>query len=72
MRLRQSVPLSLRADTAAGAQAIYWFAGNAFLGRAPVGESLSWLPGEPGHYLLRAVDDRGLADARELDVDLLP
>jgi penicillin-binding protein 1C len=72
LRLGGAAPLSLRADAAAGTQAIYWFAGNAYLGRAPFGQSLAWLPAGPGHYLLRAVDDRGAADTRELDVDLLP
>ncbi len=72
LRLKGSEPLSLRADAAAGTQTVYWFAGSAYLGRAPFGESLAWLPSEPGHYLLRAVDDRGAADTRELNVDLLP
>jgi penicillin-binding protein 1C len=65
-------PLSLRADAAAGTQAVYWFAGNAYLGRAPSGEGLAWLPAQPGRYSLRAVDDRGAADARDLVVDFVP
>jgi penicillin-binding protein 1C len=72
LRINQSAPLSLRADTAAGTQAVYWFAGNSYLGRAPFGESLAWLPPQAGRYALRAVDDRGLADTRELVVDFLP
>jgi penicillin-binding protein 1C len=65
-------PLSLRADAPSGTQAVYWFAGGAYLGRAPFGDSLAWLPSQPGRYLLRAVDDRGGADTRELVVDLVP
>ncbi|MEP6546844.1 MAG: penicillin-binding protein 1C [Gammaproteobacteria bacterium] len=72
VRINQSAPLSLRADAAAGTQALYWFAGNAYLGRAPFGESLAWLPPQAGRYSLRAVDDRGFADTRELVVDFLP
>jgi penicillin-binding protein 1C len=72
LRIGHSVPLSLRADAASGTQAVYWFAGGAYLGRAPFGDSLAWVPPQPGRYLLRAVDDRGGADTRELVVDLVP
>jgi penicillin-binding protein 1C len=72
LRTSGLAPLSLRADAAAGTQAVYWFAGNAYLGRAPSGEGLAWLPAQPGRYSLRAVDDRGAADARDLVVDFVP
>jgi penicillin-binding protein 1C len=72
LRIGRSVPLSLRADAASGTESMYWFAGSAYLGRAPFGESLAWLPAQPGRYLLRAVDDRGSADTRELVVDWVP
>jgi penicillin-binding protein 1C len=72
LRIGSWAPLSLRADAASGTQAVYWFAGSAYLGRAPFGDSLAWLPSQPGRYLLRAVDDRGAADTRELVVDLVP
>jgi penicillin-binding protein 1C len=72
LRIGQSAPLSLRADAGSGTQAVYWFAGNAYLGRAPFGEGLAWLPSRAGRYLLRAVDDRGIADTRELVVDFVP
>jgi penicillin-binding protein 1C len=72
MRISRPAPLLLRADAAAGTQAVYWFAGNSYLGRAPFGEGLAWLPPQAGRYSLRAIDDRGLADNRELIVDFLP
>jgi penicillin-binding protein 1C len=72
LRISRSEPLSLRADAATGTQAVYWFAGNAYLGRAPFGEGLAWLPAQAGHYALRAVDDLGRTDTRELAVDLVP
>jgi penicillin-binding protein 1C len=72
LRIGRPVPLSLRADAASGTESVYWFAGSAYLGRAPFGESLGWLPSQPGRYLLRAVDDRGSADTRELVVDWVP
>jgi len=72
LRIGHSEPLSLRADSTAGTRSVYWFAGNAYLGRAPFGDGLAWSPSQPGRYLLRAVDDRGGADTRELTVDLVP
>ncbi len=72
VRISKSAPLLLRADAAAGTESVYWFAGNAYLGRAPLGEGLAWLPPQAGRYSLRAVDDRGFADNRELVVDFLP
>jgi len=71
-RVNRLAPLSLRADAAAGTEAIYWFAGKVYLGRAPFGEGLAWVPPQPGQYSLRAVDDRGAADTRELVVELVP
>jgi len=64
--------LALRANIAARSQAIYWFADNAYLGRAVRGEDLAWLPARAGHYLLRAVDDTGAVDTRDLDVEVAP
>jgi len=72
LRTSRPAPLSLRADAPAQTQAVYWFAGKAYLGRAPFGEGLAWLPTQPGRYSLRAVDDRGVADTRDLVVDFVP
>ena len=72
LRLGELTPLSLRASAAADTEMLYWFAGGAYLGRAATSASLSWLPESPGRYLLRAVDDRGTADSRELTVDVVP
>jgi penicillin-binding protein 1C len=71
-RAAHPAPLALRADVGAATRAVYWFAGNAFIGRAPAGDNLPWLPEQPGRYTLRAVDDRGGADTRELEVDVVP
>ncbi len=72
LRIGHLEPLALRANTAARQQALYWFADNAYLGRAPPGESIAWLPSQPGHYLLRAIDDGGAADTREIDIEVVP
>jgi penicillin-binding protein 1C len=72
LRAAHPQTLALRANIAARSQAIYWFADNAYLGQAPRGEDLAWLPARGGHYLLRAVDDTGAGDSRELDIDVVP
>jgi penicillin-binding protein 1C len=72
LRLRSLQPLTLSANVGARTRATYWFAGKAFLGRVERGESLSWLPPQAGRYSLRAVDDDGAADARDIDIEILP
>ncbi|MEP6502811.1 MAG: penicillin-binding protein 1C [Betaproteobacteria bacterium] len=62
----------LRAEAAADVRTLYWFAGNALLGRTAPGEGLAWQPPTPGRYELRVVDDKGRADYRALQVQLAP
>jgi len=69
---RAPQPLPLRAEAAAGVGTLYWFAGNALLGRTAPGEGLAWKPPAPGRYELRVVDDKGRADYRALQVQLAP
>ena len=69
---RHPQALGLRAEAAAGVKKIYWFAGDSLLGSAKPGETFSWSPPRPGDYTLRAVDDAGRADTRELHVELRP
>lgn len=63
------VPLSAVAD--AGAAALYWFAGERFLGRARPGETLYWTP-EPGRAEVRVVDDQGRSDVQTVMVAAAP
>ncbi|MDO8787919.1 MAG: penicillin-binding protein 1C [Sulfuritalea sp.] len=62
--------IALQATVDAGVARLYWFAGEKYLGTAPRGRSLAWLPPGPGHYVLRAVDDAGRADTREVAVSV--
>jgi hypothetical protein len=43
--------------------------GATLLGKARSGSSYLWKPG-PGKYIVRAVDDRGRSDTREVIVAL--
>lgn len=72
--LRASHPqaLTLRADGAANARALYWFADDALIARVQPGEAVSWLPPQARRYTLRVVDDLGRADSRDLWVEEAP
>ena len=64
----QTIPLQAIVD--AGAKKIYWFAGEQYLGKEPRGKVLTWHPAAPGHYVLRAVDDAGRSDTREVTISI--
>jgi len=75
LRAKKPEPLVLRAEAAAGTKTIYWFADDALIGRAAPGEGITWMPdlAESGRrYVLRAVDDQGRAESREVTVDIAP
>ena len=69
-RLSQPVPIPLRAEGVRGRQ--YWFSDEAFIGEVNAGESLNWQPPKAGRFVLRVVDEAGMADSRDLKVELLP
>ena len=64
----QTVPLQATVD--ASATEVYWFAGEQYLGKVPRGRALPWQPASPGHYLLRAVDDAGRSDSRDVTISI--
>lgn len=76
MRLSKPAAISLRAEGAGsgyqqgGKQ--FWFSNEAFIGEVKTGEALAWQPPKAGRYLLRVVDESGLADSRELNVEIVP
>lgn len=64
---RDSIALS--AITDADASEVFWFVGGALVGRSKTGQPYLWkLPLTPGKYVIRAVDDHGRSDTRELQV----
>jgi len=62
--------LQLQATVDASASEVYWFAGEQYLGKAPRGHTLPWHPANPGHYVLRAVDDAGRSDSRDVTISI--
>ena len=75
VRASKPEPLVLRAEAASGAAAVYWFADDALVGRVNPGEGIAWMPdlsASGRRYLLRAVDDQGRAESREVMVEVMP
>lgn len=64
--------ITLRATTGSGVRDLYWFVGRSFLGKAGPGGMLDWRPEAPGAFVVRAVDDQGRADARLIEVAVVP
>ena len=69
-RISNPVAISLRAEAPRGK--LFWFADGAFLGQANAGEGLSWPPPRVGRFVLRAVDEAGQADRRDVNVEVMP
>ncbi len=67
---RNLVPLAANAD--ADVRNLYWFVNDSFVGVGKPNVALAWKPVQPGHYLVRVVDEHGRADARELVVAAAP
>jgi penicillin-binding protein 1C len=63
--------IAFSATVDAGVQNLYWFVNDGFVGASAPGDPLLWQPASAGEYTLRAIDDRGRADARALRVDVV-
>jgi penicillin-binding protein 1C len=62
--------IMLQATLDGDAQEVFWFANNGYIGSARRGQVVSWQPKKPGHFLLRAVDELGRADSRDIEIDV--
>ncbi len=71
IRLSQPASIALRANRD-GQGAIYWFADNGYINKSETGNSVAWAPQKSGRYVLRAVDEAGRADSREVNVEFIP
>jgi penicillin-binding protein 1C len=63
--------LSFNANADGDVRTLYWFVDEAFVGQSPPGVALAWIPTRPGRYRVSAIDERGRADRRELEVELV-
>lgn len=66
----ETIPLT--ATTDGGVRTLHWFVDNAYVGTARPDATVSWAPGRSGAFLVRAIDDQGRADSRELRVAVIP
>jgi len=62
--------IPLQASLDASAREIHWFADETYLGSASASAPLAWNPRTAGRYLVRAIDDHGRSDSREVRVDM--
>ncbi|MBI2786251.1 MAG: penicillin-binding protein 1C [Legionella longbeachae] len=62
-----SIPFT--AVTDAGIGFVYWFVNETFVAKTKAGESFLW-KAKPGKFMVRVVDDHGLSDAKDINVQL--
>jgi penicillin-binding protein 1C len=60
--------LSLQANADADVREVFWFVNGSFIASAAPNAAVEWRPEHAGRYRLRAVDDHGRADTREIEV----
>jgi penicillin-binding protein 1C len=65
----ESVPLL--ASTDADARGVYWFVNESFVATSRPGSTLLWKPSASGKFIVRAVDDGGRSDARDLSIQVV-
>lgn len=65
----ESIPLAANADSEV--RRLHWFVDESYIGTGTPGVAIAWNPVSAGHFMVRAVDDRGRADSRELNVALV-
>jgi len=70
IRLNKPETIALKASRG-GQGAIYWFADNGFIAKSEAGAAVAWSPQKAGRYVLRAVDDAGQSDSREVAVEFI-
>ena len=71
LRLNAAKPpqITLAAALDGDARRVHWFAGESYLGSSSAAAPLTWSPASAGRYLIRAIDDHGRSDSREVRVD---
>jgi penicillin-binding protein 1C len=62
----ETIPLAANADS--DVRTLHWFVDDAYVGTGEPGVAIPWAPQHSGAFIVRAIDDRGRADSRELRV----
>ena len=63
--------ISFNAVTDADSQTVYWFVDEIYLGSSANKSAIDWRPINKGRYRIRAVDDRGRADSRWVNIEIV-
>jgi penicillin-binding protein 1C len=71
LKISKPVSIELKAKSRKKSD-IFWFANKSYIGKGRASETLSWLPGEPGTYLIRASDSQGRAASKQVTVAFVP
>ncbi|WP_347254065.1 penicillin-binding protein 1C [Leminorella grimontii] len=66
----KKTPIVFSAITDNDGSVIYWFVDDAYLGNTASQRTIEWAPESSGRYRIRAIDDRGRADTRTVNVDI--
>lgn len=70
MQNKTNESIGLQASTDGDVSEIFWFVNDSFIGKARRGNTLHWMPPGAGSYLIRAVDEMGRADSRDLKISI--
>lgn len=62
-----TIPFSAVRD--AGVESLYWFVDETFVAKTKSDAVYLW-KAKPGHFVIRAVDEHGLSDARDITVEM--
>jgi len=63
--------IAFNATADGAARTLFWFVDDAYVGEAKAGQALFWPTPTAGRHSVRAVDDHGRADLRELRVEIV-
>jgi penicillin-binding protein 1C len=70
IKLSKPETIALRANV--GSQnAIYWFADDSFIAQSTAARAVAWSPPQAGHFVLRAVNEQGLSDSRDIYIEFI-
>ena len=63
----QSIPLACHLS--ADSHQVFWFVDSSYVGNSAADAAIAWLPPHAGRFNVRAVDDLGRADSRDVVVE---
>ncbi len=70
IKLSKPEAIALKANV--GSQnTLYWFADDSFIAQSPAATAIAWSPPKAGHFVLRAVNEQGQSDSRDIHVEFI-